>query len=158
MVDRPDMRISDADRQDAGERLRHALTEGRLDFPEYDSRLTQAYEAKTYRELDQLFVDLPGPAGPGHPVVRVTPQSVVSSPGQRLPAPPRAVHLVPTPLRVLWTIWISVVSLNLVVWLLVSINDGEPDYFWPMWLLVPGAALFGTTIGAISSRANRRPH
>lgn len=158
MVDRPDMRISDADRQAAGERLRHALDEGRLDFPEYDARLERAYGAVVYRDLDELFADLPGPAGPDHPVVRVTPQSVVSMPGQRLPATARAAHLVPTPLRVLWTIWISVVSLNLVVWLLVSLDHGSPAYFWPMWLLVPGAALFGSTVGIVSSRANRRPH
>ena len=157
MVDRPDMRISDADRRAAGERLQLAMTEGRLDFPEYDTRLAQAYEAKTYRDLDELFADLPGPAGPDHPVVRVTPQSVVGKPVQK-PAPARAVHLVPTPLRVLWTIWISVVSLNLVVWLLVSLGDGDLEYFWPMWLLVPGAALFGTTVGVLSSRAGRRPH
>ena len=27
------------------------------------------------------------------------------------------------------------------VWLLVSLGNGGPDYFWPMWLAVPGAVL-----------------
>jgi Domain of unknown function (DUF1707) len=152
MVDRPDMRISDGDRRAAGERLQLALNEGRLDFAEYDTRLAQAYDAKTYRDLDQLFTDLPGT------IVRVTPQSVVSSPTHKQPAPARVVHLVPTPLRVLWTIWISAVCINLVVWLLVSLDDGDLEYFWPMWLLVPGAALVGTTVGVVSARAGRRPH
>jgi hypothetical protein len=160
VVDRPDMRISDADRQLAGERLRHAMGEGRLDFAEYDNRLAQAYDAKTYRDLDQLFADLPGPAGPDHPVVRVTPNSVVSTPGQRatVPAPPRATHLVPTPLKVLWTIWVAVVAINLTVWLLVSIGNGDLQYFWPMWLLVPGVALFGVTAGIVGSRVGGRSH
>ena len=161
MVDRPDMRISDADRREAGERLRGALNEGRLDFAEYDSRLERAYGAVTYRDLDGLFADLPGPAGPDHPVVRVTPQSVVSSPSSRrpvVPAPARAPHLVPTPLKVLWTIWVAVVSINLTVWLLVSLGNGDLEYFWPMWLLVPGMALFGVTAGIVGSRAGGRPH
>jgi hypothetical protein len=146
------MRISDADRRAAGERLRHALNEGRLDFAEYDVRLAQAYEAKTFRELDQLFADLPGP------IVRVTPQSVVSTPAQRspVPAPARAVHLVPTPLEVLWTVWLGVVAINLTVWLLVSLGNGDLEYFWPMWLLVPGVALFGASVGIVTSRAGRR--
>jgi hypothetical protein len=154
------MRISDVDRQLAGERLRHAMSEGRLDFAEYDNRLAQAYDATTYRDLDQLFADLPGPAGPDHPVVRVTPNSVVSTPGQRatVPAPARATHLVPTPLKVLWTIWVAVVAINLTVWLLVSIGNGDLQYFWPMWLLVPGVALFGVTAGIVGSRAGGRSH
>jgi hypothetical protein len=148
------MRISDADRRAAGERLRHALNEGRLDFAEYDVRLARAYEAKTYREVDQLFADLPGT------IVRVTPESVVSTPAQRatVPAPARATHLVPTPLKVLWTVWVGVVVINLTIWLLVSIGNGDLDYFWPMWLLVPGVALLGTTVGIVGSRAGRRPH
>jgi hypothetical protein len=154
VVDRPDMRISDADRRSAGERLRHAMNEGRLDFAEYDARLAQAYDAKTFRDLDALFADLPGT------IVRVTPNSVVSSPVQRptVPAPARAVHLVPTPLKVLWTVWLGVVVINLTVWLLVSIGNGDLAYFWPMWLLVPGVALFGTTVGIVTSRAGRRSH
>ena len=160
MVDRPDMRISDADRRLAEERLRYAMSEGRLDFAEYDVRLGRAYDAKTYRDLDELFADLPGPAGPDHPVVRVTPNSVVSSPSKRpvVPAPARATHLVPTPLKVLWTIWVAVVGINLTVWLLVSIGSADLAYFWPMWLLVPGVALFGVTAGIVGSRAGGRPH
>src|SRR3954449_8257690 len=53
------MRVSDAERQAAAERLRGALAEGRLDFAEYDVRLAKAFEAVTYADLDRLFTDLP---------------------------------------------------------------------------------------------------
>ena len=144
MTDRPDMRISDADRRAAGERLRLALSEGRLDFAEYDARLARAYGAVTYRDLDDLFADLPASGSALTPAPRVA-----------VPAAPRAVHLVPTPLKVLWTIWLAVVAVNLTVWLLVSIGNGGVDYFWPIWLLVPGAALFGVTVGVVGSRSGR---
>jgi Domain of unknown function (DUF1707) len=137
------MRVSDADRRAAGERLRLALSEGRLDFAEYDERLARAYAAVVYRDLDALFTDLP-------PAAAMAPQRRTVT-----PAPPRAVHLVPTPLQVLWTVWIAVVSINLTVWLLVSLGDGGLEYFWPMWLLVPGAALFGVTVGVLGSRTGR---
>ena len=58
----------------------------------------------------------------------------------------------PTALKVLWTVWLAVLSINVTVWLLVSISSGEPVYFWPMWLLVPGAALPGVTVGVLASR------
>jgi hypothetical protein len=140
------MRVSDADRRAAGERLRRALSEGRLDFAEYDERLTRAYAAVVYRDLDALFTDLPPAAAPAPQRRTVT------------PAPPRAVHLVPTPLRVLWTIWLAVVGVNLTVWLLVSLGDGGLEYFWPMWLLAPGAALVGVTVGVLGPRARRERH
>src|SRR4051812_49859814 len=53
------MRVSDAERQAAAERLRVALADGRLDFLEYDVRLAKAFEAVTYADLDKLFTDLP---------------------------------------------------------------------------------------------------
>jgi hypothetical protein len=58
-VDRLDMRISDAERQEIVERLRTALSEGRLDLDEYDERVAAAYQAKTYRDLAPLTADLP---------------------------------------------------------------------------------------------------
>jgi uncharacterized protein DUF1707 len=53
------MRVSDAERQSVAESLRQALTEGRLDLDEYDERVQRAYQAKTYRELGAITVDLP---------------------------------------------------------------------------------------------------
>ena len=145
---RPDMRVSDRDRQAAAERLRLALGEGRLDLLEYDDRLARAYAAVTHADLEPLFTDLPAASemaatGPG-----AAPQP--SRPATRRPA--AAVARLPTALKVLWTVWVAVVSINLTVWVLVSLGNGEPDYFWPMWLLVPGAALFGVSAAVLGIR------
>jgi Domain of unknown function (DUF1707)/Domain of unknown function (DUF4234) len=60
------IRVSDAERQGAAQRLGAAWAEGRLDDAEYDRRLPLAFSAVTYADLDQLFTDLPGPR-PGPP-------------------------------------------------------------------------------------------
>jgi hypothetical protein len=148
----PDMRISDRDRQAAAERLRLALGEGRLDLLEYDDRLARAYSAVTYSDLEPLFADLP----PAHAMAPVEP---LPSPAARLASEPRpapGIARLPTALKVLWTIWVAVVSVNLTVWLLVSVGNGDLDYFWPMWLAVPGAALFGVSVAVVSIGRGRR--
>ena len=58
-ADRSHIRVSDADRAAAAERLRIALDEGRLDLVEYDMRLRSAYAATTYGELEPVTADLP---------------------------------------------------------------------------------------------------
>jgi Domain of unknown function (DUF1707)/Domain of unknown function (DUF4234) len=55
------LRVSDAERQSAAQRIGAAWAEGRLDDAEYDRRLALAFAAVTYADLDQLFTDLPGP-------------------------------------------------------------------------------------------------
>ncbi|GAA4201179.1 DUF1707 SHOCT-like domain-containing protein [Actinocatenispora rupis] len=59
-MDRQDMRVSDAERQEVVDQLGTALGEGRLDVEEYDERVQSAYQAKTYRDLVPLTADLPG--------------------------------------------------------------------------------------------------
>jgi hypothetical protein len=54
-------RIGDSERDKAVEYLREHLAQGRLDQTEFDERLTQALTARTQRDLDPLFSDLPGP-------------------------------------------------------------------------------------------------
>jgi hypothetical protein len=61
------LRVSDAERQAAAERLGAAMADGRLDPIEYDERIALAYAAVTYGDLDRLFVDLPGPRNYGIP-------------------------------------------------------------------------------------------
>jgi Domain of unknown function (DUF1707) len=158
MAERRELRVSDQDRQGAAERLRAAHDEGRLDFSEYDRRLADAYSSVTYGDLDKLFVDLPGAAGtevahvsPGMPRARARSRT----PAPRwVPADPTVVASMPTALKVLWTIWASVVAINLTVWLLVSLGNG-PIYFWPMWLLVPGSVLFAVTASVSAARRGR---
>ena len=149
--DRELVRVSDAERQAAADRLRAAHSEGRLDLLEYDTRLALAYQAVTYRDLDQLFTDLP--AHVARPAVApVAPRPI---PATRVPAAHPAAAGLPTALRILWTIWACALLINLTVWTLVSLGNGEPDYFWPMWLLVPGAALFGATAITAAVRSRR---
>ena len=136
------MRVSDAERQAAADRLKAAHGEGRLDLLEYDTRLAQAYQAVTYRDLEQLFTDLPVHAASA----AVAPAPPRAVPAMRVPAVARRdASGLPTALKVLWTIWSFAVLINVTVWLLVSLGNGEPDYFWPMWLFVPGVALLGAT-------------
>jgi hypothetical protein len=50
---------SDADRHAAAGLLNAALAEGRLTADEHDQRLSAAYAARTWQQLDQLTADLP---------------------------------------------------------------------------------------------------
>jgi Domain of unknown function (DUF1707)/Domain of unknown function (DUF4190) len=65
----PDLRASDADRDDAVERLRTAAMEGRLDSDELEERIASAYGARWCSELTRLTADVtPPPPPPALPV------------------------------------------------------------------------------------------
>jgi uncharacterized protein DUF1707 len=64
------LRAADTDRDRAAELLRQAAAEGRITFDELDERLSRAYAAKTFADLEALTSDLPGP-GVGAPVPAV---------------------------------------------------------------------------------------
>jgi Domain of unknown function (DUF1707) len=53
------LRAGDADREQIAERLRVSHSEGRLDIDEFQQRLEQCYEAKTFGELRELVRDQP---------------------------------------------------------------------------------------------------
>ena len=144
------MRVSDVERQAAADRLRAALAEGRLDMLEYDTRLGQAYQAVTYADLDQLFTDLPAH---GSPAV-VAPPRAPAPAARPVPAVRTGFAGLPLALKILWTIWLGAVLINLTVWLLVSLGNG-PEYFWPMWLAVPGVALAGVSVAVTTARSHR---
>jgi hypothetical protein len=55
------LRVADTDRDRAAELLRQAAAEGRITFDELDERISQAYAAKTFADLEALTSDLPGP-------------------------------------------------------------------------------------------------
>ena len=59
MASHVSLRASDADREAAAERLRHAAIEGRLEPDELEERLHAALRARTYGDLGPLFADLP---------------------------------------------------------------------------------------------------
>ncbi|ORW71472.1 DUF1707 SHOCT-like domain-containing protein [Mycobacterium saskatchewanense] len=53
-------RAADTDRIQLAQLLAYAAEQGRLQLKDYEDRLTKAYAATTYEELDQLRADLPG--------------------------------------------------------------------------------------------------
>jgi hypothetical protein len=150
----PEMRASDRDRQVAADRLKAALAAGRLDFAEYDRRLGLAYGATTYGDLDRLFTDLPKePHAPA--AVRAAAQfrrAARGDPDGRMVA---FLGVLPIALKILWWLWGTAMAINLLVWTLVAVEEGEFEYFWPVWLLVPGTVLLGATVATNSIRRGR---
>jgi hypothetical protein len=53
-------RAADTDRIQVAQLLAYAAEQGRLQMKDYEARLTKAYAATTYEELDELRADLPG--------------------------------------------------------------------------------------------------
>lgn len=146
-----EIRASHADRKTAVDRLKADMDTGRLDVFEYDRRLGLAYQAVTLGDLDDLFADLPV-VPPGQTAAWTPPPVATRAAG--------VFRDMPLALKVLWTVWGSVLVINVTVWLLVSLGAEEPVYFWPMWLLVPGVCLGGATAGVQAVRrtqASRPP-
>jgi hypothetical protein len=66
IIQDPNLRASDADREATADRLRKHHIEGRLDQDEFQARLDTCFAAKTVGELGELTRDLPaGPARRG---------------------------------------------------------------------------------------------
>lgn len=70
-------RLSDSERDEALERLRTALQDGRLDLDEHERRTNRTLNAVTTTDLVPLFDDLPRALHP----------SAIDGPGARAPAP-----------------------------------------------------------------------
>jgi hypothetical protein len=60
----PDMRVSDAERNEVADKLSKHYGEGRLDETEFGERLDRAMAAKTQSDLHGLLTDLPGDGPP----------------------------------------------------------------------------------------------
>ncbi len=165
MVDQQELRASDRDRQQVVERLRGALDDGRLTMAEYVDRMGVAYQAATYGDLAPLYADLPAPApapAPA-PVPAPAPGPAPAGPGTAA-APPavtsRAGGLagLPLVLKLLWTVWLVAVSVNVVVWILVRDPGGHLSYPWPLWVAGPyGTVLFAVSASVILFRRTRPP-
>jgi hypothetical protein len=148
------MRASDRDRQAVVDRLRTGLEHGRLTMAEYVERMGQAYQAVTYADLTPLHADLPAPdAAPD-----VAPGPAAPAPRVPAAAAPRCLPAgLPTVLKVLWTIWLTAVSINVAVWLLVGVTRGHLAYPWPLWVAGPyGALLAAVSAGVLAIRSGLR--
>src|SRR5215510_11638914 len=55
------LRAADADRDRTADVLRRAAAEGRISVDELDERISRAYAAKTFADLEAVTSDLPGP-------------------------------------------------------------------------------------------------
>ncbi|MGY1605920.1 MULTISPECIES: DUF1707 SHOCT-like domain-containing protein [unclassified Geodermatophilus] len=130
-----DLRVSDVERTAVQERLRRAVGDGQLDLHEFDERLQAVWAARTRGELQRITLDLPEPPPPPPPAPR---HRVFSDTAGG------------TTMRVLTTVWACVVAVNVVVWLLVSLGNGDAVYPWPIWFVPSGAVLavlYATGIG-----------
>jgi hypothetical protein len=76
----PDVRVSDADRDDIADAMRRHWVDGRLSVEELDERLAAVYAARTERQLAELLSDLP--EGSSQPVVAATPAASRWRPGR----------------------------------------------------------------------------
>jgi hypothetical protein len=152
---RDHLRAADVDRTYVAEILKRAVDEGRLSLSEYDDRLVRTYEARTYGDLDKVILDLPRPSRRSaiRPVSSTPPVPGAgwSPPQQQTPGRD------PDWLRRAWAAWAIAVSVNVVVWLIVSLTTAEFIYPWPLWVAGPwGAVLLVTTFmnrGGSSGRA-----
>lgn len=156
--DRMAMRACDQDRQQVVDRLRAGLEDGRLKTEEYMERMALAYQAVTYADLAPLDADLPADGVRTQPRRAEVPAAARASAPAPAPAPAGgALASLPTALKVLWTIWLAVVSINVVVWALVSGTGGHLAYPWPVWVAGPyGALLFAISAGVTQIRRGRR--
>jgi hypothetical protein len=69
-----DLLASDAEREEAVERLRQAAAEGRVTPDELEERLGGAFGARTRGELDGVVADLPAPRRRPHGSTRRRPE------------------------------------------------------------------------------------
>ncbi|MBB5873490.1 hypothetical protein F4553_006924 [Allocatelliglobosispora scoriae] len=145
------MRASDADRRAVIARLGTALSEGRLDQAEHDRRVARVPQSVTYGDLAQLYADLPTTS------LGIETRSHVTYARVDGVRRPKRVGYLPTWVRVLWTIWLTIVSINIALWAMVSVTNRTFTYFWPIWVAIPTAAgLLSISLGTALVRHERQ--
>lgn len=126
MADNPSLRAADADRDAVINELSEAYAQGRLSHDEFDTRLGQAQQAKTFGELAALTNDLPA----------TTTADVEGVAFDR---------------RKAWMGWAGVSALVNVIWLATWATGGNgPSYYWPIWVMGPWGVVL--LIRTLSSR------
>jgi hypothetical protein len=115
MVELPDLRVSDQEREVVAQELRDHFAAGRLSDDELSERLERAYGAKTAAELAALRADLPAPST----------EITVATPRQL--ARRRAVHDIGA---------VALVNVGAVV---IWAATGAGGSFWPEWVILLSA-------------------
>jgi hypothetical protein len=131
----PHQRFTEADRDKIASRLRDAFADGRLDQPEFTSRLDQLYAVQTYGELEPLVRDLP-PVRTYQTPAMVQDSKPAPAPGE---FPERKKNNQPQQsLRQAAGGFTGIVMINVVIWFVIGVaNGGNWPHFWPVWLLIP---------------------
>jgi len=114
VTDRAKMRISDAEREDALEVLAEHVRTGRLDIDDYGSRSAKVNAARTVRELEPLFDDLPSP----RPSVLIA--STVSEPQQRDGKPVRWMNISAAPIAAATAFGMLLLTRNWIIALIAA--------------------------------------
>jgi ferric-dicitrate binding protein FerR (iron transport regulator) len=110
-VNERDLRIGDADREQAAGDLAEHYAQGRLTTEEHRERLDQIWAARTRRELGPIFADLPGRSF-----------QAASPPGPR-PATRRPLwRRVPPPLLALFVVLSAIVVVTHLPFILIGIG------------------------------------
>ena len=138
-----DLRVSDTERAAVQERLREAVGAGQLDLHEFDQRVSAVWASKTRGDLARTTADLPALPPPPPPAPPAARRTIFSDDAGGVT------------LRVLSIIWLCAFSINVVVWVLVSLTSGEFVHPWPVWML-PSAAVLGTLYAIGIGRPRRR--
>jgi len=156
MASDPQIRASDADRDQAAAALREHLAAGRLTTGEFDERLDNAYAAQTLDELDELMADLPAAGAGPLPGASLAPAGGTPPPAWRRPARPVPAgqgRLSPA-WRAAWGSWLTIGLVLVVIWLISGAGGG----LWFLWVVLPlGAVLLGRWITGAPARRQRRP-
>lgn len=134
-----DMRAGDADREHVLDRLRTAHAEGRLDVHEFDERVMATLAARTYGELAELTVDLPGhgPTGPPADASPALGRRAVGEAAARNSSFRQGVQA-----------WAGVSAVTVVIWGISCIASASLIFPWWLWVTGPwGAVLLVAWLG-----------
>lgn len=128
----PTVRASDHERQQVVDRLGEHFATGRLGLSEFEVRVATAYAATTLGDLDTLFSDLPGTQeASDRPTASGSRQretmAVVHAAAQRHDGP--------------WASWLLTGAICLLIWVAMSIMQGQLLSFWPGWVIGPWGAV-----------------
>ena len=139
----PHLRAADTDRAAVASVLGQHMSAGRLTLDEFDERLTRAYAARTFGELDELTADLPAvdSGGAAEPVRQARPEWPAMTgcgTGQ---------WETEADVRSAWRSWFRTALIVISMWAVTSLASWDLHYFWPVWVFGPwGAVLLARTV------------